>query len=145
MHHAGISALGILVAQDRCHILIRIAAVDNQRQAGFARGGNVDAQGLLLRLRTFGGIVIIQSGLADADHLGVLRDLQQLLQCRHRLGRDTHRVGACGVEDGGVRLGDGAHGRLVGQLCADGDHPRHTCVMGTRDNFGQFRDEFGEI
>ena len=55
------------VGQDSSGVLLRIAGVDDQRQAGFARHCDMGAKKGLLG-RAFGVlIVVIETGLADSD------------------------------------------------------------------------------
>jgi hypothetical protein len=45
--------------------------VDDERQAGLARGLDVDAQAVLLHLGAVGGVVVVEPAFADADELRV--------------------------------------------------------------------------
>ena len=72
MHDAGVRPVPVLFGQNAAMSLVRGAGVDDQRQAGFARCGYVDAQGLLLNFSTFRRVVIIQTGFADADKFRML-------------------------------------------------------------------------
>ena len=59
MHDAAIGFVGVPIAQDVCHILIRVACMDNKWQPRFLCGLYMNAQALFLCLGTLGGIVII--------------------------------------------------------------------------------------
>ena len=65
---------------------------ERQRQAGFPRRGDVDAQGLLLDVLAFGGVVIIKPGFADADAFGVSGDARELFYRGHGFVACRHRV-----------------------------------------------------
>jgi hypothetical protein len=72
MHHAGVGASAVFLGQDAGHVVIRVAGMDDERQACLARGGDVDAQALLLHLCAVGGVVIVQPAFADADEFRML-------------------------------------------------------------------------
>lgn len=72
MHHASIGFARHAFGQDRLHILIRVAGVDDQGQAGFLCCLDMDAQaGLLDRFRVR-AIVVIEPGFANAHELWML-------------------------------------------------------------------------
>ena len=58
MHDAAIGFVGVPLAHI-CHILIRVACMDNQWQSRFLCRLDMNAQALFLCLRTLSGIVII--------------------------------------------------------------------------------------
>lgn len=119
--------------------------MNDQRQAGFPRGGDMEAQRLLLHVLAVGGIVVIQPGLADANEFRMLRQRHQLIHGCHRLVSGAHRVGACGIENRRVGLGDGAHGRFIAQFGANCDHACHTRLCRACNQRVQFALEIGEI
>ena len=55
------------------HVVVGLARMDHQRQAGFARGGDVVAEAVLLRVARAVVVVIVEPGLADRHHLGMAR------------------------------------------------------------------------
>jgi hypothetical protein len=79
-----------------------------KRQAGLARRRDVEAQAFLLGGGAFGGVVIVEPGLADADHLWMRGEGDQLLDRRHRILGRAHRMGAGGIEHAVMCLGQGA-------------------------------------
>lgn len=72
MHHATDFSHALL-GHDPQHILGRIAGVDHQRQAGFTRGADVAAKTLALPLGPILVPVVVQPGLANGDHLVMVR------------------------------------------------------------------------
>ena len=66
-----------LLAQNPQRIALRIAGMDNQRQAGGARHMDMRAKQGLLRGAVGMVVIIIEAGLADGHHPGVRRSLQQ--------------------------------------------------------------------
>ena len=77
MHHAGKRAFRVLFRQDTGHVVICIARMDDERQAGLPCGLDMQAQADLLHLGAVGGVVIVEPGFADADELGVLGQRHQ--------------------------------------------------------------------
>ncbi len=119
--------------------------MDDQRQAGFLGGFDMQAQRGFLNLGALGGVVIVEPSLAQPYELRVLRERHQFFDRGHRLFGDAHRVRACRVEDAAMRLGDGTHGGLVLQLGADRHHPRHPGGIGAGDDVVALTVEIGEI
>lgn len=145
MHDAGIFAGAVFLRQNARNVVIGVAGVDDQGQARPPRGLDMNAQAVLLRLRAFGGVVVIQPRLADGHEFRVIGQGHQLIDGDHRFVRDAHRVGAGGVEDAVMGLGQGAHGGFLAQAGADGDHPPDACGTGTIDQGCVFAVEIGKI
>ena len=127
MDHAGEPALGGPLLQQGDGILIGIPAMDDERQGREARRLDMPAEDLLLPLARAVLIEIIEARLADADHLGMHRQLHQ--PCRPRIGLALRLVGmdTDGAPDIAETLGDGPHPLELRQPGADGDqgsHPR---------------------
>ncbi len=57
------------LGQDRRHVLVGAAAMDDQRQLRFARCGDVAPQPGLLVLRLLRVVEIVETGFADRDDL----------------------------------------------------------------------------
>ena len=119
--------------------------MDDQRQAGFLRGLDMQAQRGFLHLGALGGVVIVEPGFTDAHEFRMLSQRHQLVHRGHWFFGHAHRVGACGVEDAAMRLGDGTHGGLVLQLGADRHHPRHSGGVRAGDDVVALTVEIGEI
>ena len=66
-------ALPGFLLQDRRHVVVGIARMDDQRQAGLARRRDVVAEALLLRLARAVVVVVVEPGFADRHHLGMAR------------------------------------------------------------------------
>ena len=79
MHHASIGLRAIALGQNARHILIGGAGMDDQRQASFLRGLDMQAEADLLRLSALGRVMVIKARLANADHLGMACEINQLL------------------------------------------------------------------
>ena len=60
--------------------LVGIARMDDQRQAGLARRGDVGAEALGLLVARAVLVVEVEAGLADADDLGMARRLDQAVR-----------------------------------------------------------------
>jgi hypothetical protein len=66
--------------QDRGRVFLRLAGVDDQRQAGFAGHGDVNAEQGLLRGAVRMLVIVVESRLADANDLRMLGGGQQRLR-----------------------------------------------------------------
>ena len=90
----------------RRHVVVGLARMDDQRQAGLARGRDMGAEALLLRVARAVVVVIVEPGFADRHHLGMARARDQVG------GRDVEllvgvvRMGADRAADLGKPLGD---------------------------------------
>ncbi len=69
------------------HVVVGLARMDHQRQAGLARGGDVGAEALLLRVARAVVVVIVEPGLADRHHLGMRASARPDRRCRCRVPR----------------------------------------------------------
>ena len=145
VHHADIGPGAIRVRQDLRHVLVGVARMDHQRQAGFLRGLDMDAEAAFLNLGAFGSVVIIEPGLADRDEFLVAGQRHQLLHRRHRLLGRAHRMGARGIEHLVMRLGEGTHRRFVAQPGADRHHAMHARRAGAGEQVGNLPVEIREI
>ena len=145
MHDARKGPALMFLGKDRGHIFIGSAGMDDQRQSRLARGLDMDAQALLLGGRTVRRVMIIQPAFANAHKLRMLRQGDQLIHLRHRLIGHGHRMGACGVKNRLVCLGNGAHSRLIAQPRADRDHPAHTGLGCARNHIRQLIRKIREI
>ncbi len=73
MQHRREGALPGFLLQDRRHVVVGLARMDDQRQTGFARRGDVPAEARLLHVARARVVEVVESGLADRHHLGVAR------------------------------------------------------------------------
>lgn len=91
-------ALPCLVAQDRDHVVVGIACVNDQRQSGLARGCDMCTQALSLRIARRLVVKIVEAGLADRDHLRVLGQSNKILRRDVELLGGIVRMRADGAE-----------------------------------------------
>ena len=106
MQHRRECAVGHLLFQDACHVLVGVACMDDERQLGLARGGDMVAKALLLRDTRTLVVEVIQASLADGDHFGVAAQPHDLLHRHIQLLVRVVRMRPDGAEDIGVRVGD---------------------------------------
>src|SRR6478752_10822458 len=71
MQHRAKRSLFRLLFKDAAAILVRLAGVDHQRQAGGAGGGDVGTKAPRLRLRRAVVVEIVEPGFAERDDLGM--------------------------------------------------------------------------
>jgi hypothetical protein len=69
---AGDAAFPHRLAEDLCRVVLRLACVDNEREARLARGLDMRLEALALRLAVGFVVVIIEAALADGDHTRVV-------------------------------------------------------------------------
>ena len=79
MQHGAKRSLRHFVFQDAAAILVGIAGMDHQRQAGGAGGGDMRAKAALLRFARAVLVEIVQPGFAQSHDLGMLCQLDQLV------------------------------------------------------------------
>ena len=130
---------------DDSGVLVGGAGMNDQRQPGFPRGGNVNAQRRFLHIRAFGGIVVIQPGLADADEFRMRGKGHQLVNAGQGFFGGLHWMCARGVKDRCVGLGHGADQRFILQPRADRYHTAHASFGGAGDDTIKLPIEIGEI
>jgi hypothetical protein len=103
-------ALVVLLAQDGDDVLVGIAGMDDERQAGAPRRLDVSAETALLAGARAMLIVVVEAGLADADHLRVRRKLDQEARIIDPLAACLMRMYTHRTVDRIEALGDRAHG-----------------------------------
>ncbi|ENN87118.1 hypothetical protein RHSP_04597 [Rhizobium freirei PRF 81] len=146
MEDEGESPLPCFFGQNRGHVLVGAAAMDDQRQLRFARGRNM-AQEACLLVRWIDGIVeVIETRLADCDDFLVLicqpheilgLDVQLLIGAvRMRTDRAENRRIALGKRKQSIELPD---------LGRDSDHLLDADVVGARDDRVALLLEIGKI
>src|SRR5450759_4751736 len=72
---------GTLLLHDAQSILRRFTGVDNEWFTAFLRRPDVDSEALALPVEWFLQTIIIESGLADGDHLRMIGQAQQFFDC----------------------------------------------------------------
>ena len=73
MQHGREGALPRFFLQNPRHVVVGLARMDHERQAGLARGRDMGAKALLLRVARGVVVVIIEPGFADGDDLRMAR------------------------------------------------------------------------
>ena len=73
MQHGGEGALPRFFFEDARGIVVGLAGMDDERQAGLARGGDMGAKSALLRLARRVVVVVIEPGFADRHDFGMPR------------------------------------------------------------------------
>ena len=91
------AALLPLFAQDRRDVRVGVTRVDAERDAGYSGGADMRAEGGLLHIPRCRLVEIVQAGLADPDHLRVVRKRGNLLGRRHGSFGSVLRVNADGA------------------------------------------------
>ena len=99
MQHRREGALARFLFENPRHVGVAVARMDHQRQAGFARRGNVLAEALLLRVARAVVVVIVEAGLADGDDFRMFGQRDQRLGVDVGLFRRVMRMGADRAED----------------------------------------------
>src|SRR3546814_1532773 len=99
MDDAAIGPLPHLIAHDGERVLLRIAGVDDQRQAGFAGRGDMGAEAALLPFPVAMVVIIIQAGLSYADDARMGCALDQLRGIDMRMLVRLMRMDADGRPD----------------------------------------------
>ena len=78
MEDEGEGPLPAFVLEDRHHVVVGAARMDDQRQSGLPRGGDVRAEALRLRRPRRLVVVVVEPGLADGHDLRMRREPDQL-------------------------------------------------------------------
>ncbi len=121
MQHRLEAAPPHLVAQDRRHVGVGVARMDDQRQAGLARRRDVGAEHAVGHVARRRVVVVVEPRLADADAFRVARQRHQPLHRHVRLLGGLQRVGADGEEHVREALRDGRDLGVARDAGRDGD------------------------
>src|SRR6266702_567213 len=106
MQHGAKRSLCRFLLQDAAAILVGLAGVDHQRQAGGTSRGNVGTKAPRLRLRRAVVVEIIEPGFTERDDLGMLRQRDQLVRRDAVLLIRVMRMGADRAIDVIIALSD---------------------------------------
>ena len=120
-----IAAVVAFFPQDQGDIGVGVAGVDGQRQPGQARATDMGAEVFPLHLARRTVVEVIQSGLADPDHLRMPGERRQRFRCGNRRFRGVVRMHPDGAPEMFVRLGQCRKSLRLRQSGADGDHLAH--------------------
>ena len=145
MQHGREGALPAFLLQNPRHVGVAVARMDDQRQPGFARRGNVLAQALRLRLARRIVVVIVEPGLADRHDLRMFRQRDQRLGVDVQFLMGVVRMGADRAENLRKFLCDRKHLRKFPHAGADGDHAADAGGAGARHHGVEFAGEIGKI
>ncbi len=107
MQHRAERSLGHFVFEDAAAILVGVAGMDHQRQAGRARGGDMGAKAALLRFARAVLVEIIQPRLAQRHDLRMPGQLDQFVGGNAVFLVGVMRMGADRAIDVRKSLGDG--------------------------------------
>ena len=77
---AGKAPFACLLLENASHVAIRLARMDDQRQAGRTSGGDVIAEPVLLRIARTMIVVVVEPGLSDRHHFGMARCARSTLR-----------------------------------------------------------------
>ena len=106
--------------QDLGGIVLGVAGVDDERQAGLARGLDMRLEALALRRAVGLVVIIIEPALADGDHARMVGALDQRGGAKVGMGVGLVRMDADAGPDIVMALGDGddvAPIRSAGSRC----------------------------
>jgi len=122
-----------------------LAGVDHQRQLGFARGLNVDAESPLLRVARAVVVVIVEPRLADRHHLRVLGRGDEVGNRHVRFLGGMVRMRADRAIDVVETLGDGAERGEFPDLGRDRHQARDLGGAGAREHGIELGGKIGKI
>lgn len=111
--------------------------MNDERQLGLARRLDMDAEALCLDIARAQIIMIIEPRLADADHSGMARDVDELARRHVRLFGGIMRMRADGAEDIPVPLGDRQYLLEFPHPGADRQHEADACFFGASEDARQ--------
>ena len=137
--------LRVLVLEDVAGLAVGVARVDDQRQAGLARRRDVGAEALGLLGARAVLVIEVEAGLADADHLGMARRLDQPVGRALPLLLGLVRMHADRAPDIGVALGDGRAPVELVEPRADGQHAGHAGRAGARQHARLVAGKLGKV
>ena len=145
MQHGGEGALPHFLLQDPRHVVVGFARMDHQRQPGFARGGDVIAEALLLRIARAVVVVIVEPGFADRHHLGMARRRHQVGGRNIELLVGVMRMGSHRAVDVGESLRNRKQIALLLHPRGDCHHAPHAGILGAADNGVELAGEIRKV
>src|SRR5262245_9252068 len=119
--------------------------MNDQRQAGRARGGDVVAEAPLLRVTRTEVIMIVEAGFTDRNRLFVLREAHDLLDADIELLVRVMRMRADRTEHVGIAVGDGTKPVASLDPRRDRDHAPYPSRAGSSDDGIELAIEIREI
>ena len=146
MQDEGESPLPCFLRQDRRHVLVGAAAVDDERQLRPARSLDVPAKARLLVFGLLRVVEIIEACLADRDDLLVaFSQPHQLVGGDVQLFGSIVRMCSDGAEDRGIAGGQRQQVLQLAHPRRDCHHLLHADRMGARDQIVALIGEIGKI
>jgi hypothetical protein len=145
VENGGEGPLPHLGAQDLRHVRIGLAGVDDQRQLGHARCGDMAKEPLALRCAGRIVVVVVEADLADGDDRRILGDACQIVGGHVRLLRGVVGMRADRAEDALIALGQRLQGAEFRHPRRDGDHGIDAGGVGAGDDRVAVLVEVGEI
>ena len=145
MQHGREGALPRFLFQNPRHIGVGFARMDDQRQPGFARGRNMLAKALCLRVARALVVVIVEAGLADRHDFRIFRQSDQRFGVDIQFLMRVVRMGADRAENLRKFLRDRQHLRKFAHARADGDQARDAGGARARDHRVELGGEIRKI
>src|SRR6185437_12651924 len=143
--HDAAHLLRAFLAQDGDGVLRGGAGVDHERLAALARGADVGAEALALPLEVALHAVVVEPGLADRDHLRVLRHADQLPDVGLPAIAALVGMHPGGAPDVRQRARHLEHGRKRLERGADGERVRDAASGHALDDGRKVRAQLGEV
>ena len=103
---AGKAPFPISSSRMRARVVVGLAGMDDERQSGLARGGDMGAKAPLLRFARRIVVMIVEAGLAERDDLGRARARDEIGRGDVRLLMRVMRMGADRAIDVGKAFRD---------------------------------------
>ena len=145
MEHSAEPPLPHFLRQDRGHVGVGVARVDDERQVELASQRDLPAKDALSHVARRAVIVIVEARLADAYAFRMPGEGAHGVEVLRPLPRRLVRMGADGEEDVVVALGDRGDACGFPDLRADGDHPLDACGAGALNDGVEVISEIGKV
>ena len=144
VHHAARLA-GALLGHEAQRVLGGFARVDHQRLAALLRRADVPAEALALPVERFLQAVVVEPGLADRDHPGMVREPQQFIDRGLMVVRLFVRMHARRAPDVRLAFRDRPHRGKGLERGADRQRMADRVGAHVRQDRGHVRLQFREI
>ena len=126
-------------------IVVGVAGMNHQRQAGFPGRGDMGAEAGLLAVARTVIVVVVEAGLAEADDLRMAGQGDQRRRVGFGLPAGLVGMNADGAPDVVVCLGDGQDPWELADPGANGQHPAHPGRRGTPEHAVDILDKAGIV
>ena len=145
MEDKGKGPLPHLFCQDGSHVVIGIARMNDQRQAGRPRRRDVIAKAFCLHLARRAVIEIVEARLADGHDLWMGREPYEILARHVRFFRSVVRMRADGAVDLVIGFGDVENCRKLCYARRNGHHAADPRRHSARDHRVALFGEIGKV